>query len=162
MPQTKRKPLDPAERAARKRALLERFEEAEDDWGRALRRHRKAPPDAGFASRLRQLGEAAAFEAEVCREAAELGLAWNPLPAGPNAEPPYELRPGTGRRGPEDLWARFDTVVARFNRAAAGTDAAAVADGYAELSAIALELADAVEAEDRAAARRARRGVAAG
>jgi len=144
-------------REARKRALEERFDHAEDQWAQAIRAHRLAPPDAGFAGRLRTLSEAAAAEAEVAREASELGLAWRPLPGAQSAEPPYELRPGTGRRGPPELWQRFDTAVARFNRAAAGTDAAAVADAHAELSAVALELADAVEAEDRAAARPARR-----
>lgn len=122
-----------------------------------MRAHRLAPPDLGFASRLRALGDAAAAEAAVCRDAAQLGLAWRPIPGAENAEPPYELRPGTGRRGPTELWEQFDTAVARFNHANAGTDAAEVADAYAEVSAAALAVAAAVEAEDRAATRRARR-----
>jgi hypothetical protein len=161
MPQARRKQLDPAARAARKRQLQERFEQAEDQWGTAMRAHRLAPPDAGFAGRLRMLAEAAAAEASVCQDAAEIGLAWRPIPGAQNAEPPYELRPGTGRRGPSELWEAFDTAVARFNHANAGTDAAAVADAYAEVSSAALALAEAVEAEDRAAARRARRNVGA-
>jgi hypothetical protein len=161
MPSVRRKPLDPAARAARKRQLQERFEEAEDQWGTAMRAHRLAPPDAGFGGRLRMLGEAAAAEASVCRDAAELGLAWRPIPGAENADPPYELRPGTGRRGPTEMWERFDTAVARFNHANAGTEAAAVAEAYADVSAAALALADAVEAEDRAAARRARRSAGA-
>ena len=126
----------------------------------AMRAHRLAPPDAGFARRLRMLGDAAAAEASVCRDAAELGLAWRPIGAQ-NAEPPYELRPRTGRRGPSGLWEAFDTAVAVFNRANAGTDAAAVADAYGEVSTAALALAEAVEAEDRAAARRERRSAGA-
>jgi hypothetical protein len=59
------------------------------------------------------------------------------------------------------MWERFDTAVARFNHANAGTEAAAVAEAYADVSAAALALADAVEAEDRAAARRARRSAGA-
>jgi hypothetical protein len=161
MPRPRSKPLDPATRAVRKRQLLERFEEAENHWGAAMRAHRLAPPDPGFAARLRALGEAAAEEAAVCRDAANLSLAWRPIPGAENAEPPYELRPGTGRRGPTDLWERFDTAVARFNHANAGTDAAAIAEAYAEVSAAALALAEAVGAEDRAAARRARRTVGA-
>jgi hypothetical protein len=161
MPSAKLKPLDPAVRDARKRALQERFERAEDQWAQAMRAHRLAPPGAGFAGRLRALGEASAAEAAVSREASELGLAWRPLPGAQSAEPPYELRPGTGRRGPSELWERFDTAVARFNRAAAGTDAGAVAEAHAELSDAAFELADAVDAEDRAAARAARRGTGA-
>ncbi len=157
MPRASRKPLDPATREVRKRHLLERFEHAEEQWGAAMRAHRLAPPDPGFAGRLRALSEAAAAEAAVCREAAELGLAWRPIPGAENADPPYELRPGTGRRGPSQLWEQFDTAVARFNRASAGSDAAAVASAYSDVSAAALALADAVESEDRAAARSARR-----
>jgi len=158
MPPSRSKPLDPATRAVRKRQLMERFEAAENQWGAAMRAHRLAPPDPGFAGRLRALGEAAAAEAAVCRDAATLGLAWRPIPGAENADPPYELRPGTGRRGPEEMWERFDTAVARFNHANAGTDAAAVAYAYSDVSAAALALADAVEVEDRAAVRRARRG----
>jgi len=161
MPPARSKPLDPAIRAARKRQVLERFEQAEDQWGAAMRGHRLAPPDLGFAGRLRALGEAAAAEASVCGEAAKLGLAWRPIPGAENAEPPYELRPGTGRRGPSDLWERFDTAVARFNHANAGTDAVAVADAYTEVSNAAMALAEAIEGEDRAAARGARRSAGA-
>jgi hypothetical protein len=161
MPPGRSKPPDPAVRAARKRQVLERFEQAEDQWGAAMRAHRLAPPDLGFAGRLRALGEAAAAEAAVCGEAAKLGLAWRPIPGAENAEPPYELRPGTGRRGPGDLWERFDTAVARFNHANAGTDAGSVADAYAEVSKAAGALADAVDAQDRAAARSARRSAGA-
>ena len=157
MPTPRSKTADPAARAARKRQLMERFEQAEHQWGAAMRAHRLAPPDLGFSARLRSLAEVAAAEAAVCRDAATLGLAWRPIPGAENAEAPHELRPGTGRRGPDELWERFDTAVARFNHANAGTDAAAVADAYADVSAAALALADAVQAEDRAVARRAKR-----
>jgi hypothetical protein len=152
--------LDPETRAARKRQLLERFEDAEHRWGAAMRAHRLAPPDPGFAGRLRDLAAAATAEAEVCRDAAKLGLAWRPIPGAENADPPYELRPGTGRRGPQEQWEQFDTAVARFNHANAGTDAAVVAAAYGDVGAAASALADAVQAEDRAVARRARRSTA--
>ena len=151
MPPARRKQPDPATRAVRKRQLLERFEQAEDQWGAAMRAHRVAPPDLGFASRLRALGEAAAAEAAVCRDAVQLGLAWRPIPGAENAEPPYELRPGTGRRGPEDLWAQFDAAVARLNQAITGSDAAAVSDAFGGVAEAAAELADAVDREDQAA-----------
>ena len=72
------------------------------------------------------------------------GLLWRPIPGAENAEPPYELRPGTGRRGPAELWARFDAAVAALNRAITGSSAADVADAFGELSEAAGELADAV------------------
>jgi hypothetical protein len=73
---------------------------------------------------------------------------WRPIPGAEHAEPPYELRPGTGRRGPAELWDQFDTVVAQLNEAIAGSSAAAVADAFGEMSAAARTLADAVARED--------------
>jgi hypothetical protein len=62
----------------------------------------------------------------------------------PNA--PYELRPGTGRRGPTELWARFDAAVQRLNQAGAGDNLADVVDAYAAVAQAASELADALQA----------------
>ena len=68
--------------------------------------------------------------------------------------PPYELRPGTGRRGPDALWERFDAAVAGLNRAITGSSAAEVADAFGEFAEAAGALADAVAREDcRARAR---------
>jgi hypothetical protein len=122
-----------------------------------MRAHRLAPPDPGFARRLSALSQAADIEAGVCAEAHELGLAWRPMPGAERAEPPYELRPGTGRRGPAELWEQFDAAVAHFNHATARTDSAAVAAAYREISTSARALADALEPEDRDTAREAKR-----
>jgi hypothetical protein len=65
-----------------------------------------------------------------------------------NSQPPYELRPGTGRRGPAELWERFDAAVAALNRAIAATSAADVADAFGEVADVATALADAVADED--------------
>jgi hypothetical protein len=48
---------------------------------------------------------------------------------------------------------RFDASVAELNRAITGSDAAAVADAFGELSEAAGQLADAVAREDETAAR---------
>src|SRR5437763_1808466 len=74
-------------------------------------------------------------------------------PGAEGARPPYELRPGTGRRGPEELWMRFDEAVASLNQAITGSNAATVADAFGELSEAAGSLAAAVAQEDQAAAR---------
>ena len=121
---------------------------ASASWAEAMRAHKLAPPDAGFAARLRSLADAAASEQVACEHAHAAGLLWRPIPGAEGAEPPYELRPGTGRRGPEQLWLRFDTSVAALNRAITGTDSATVADAFGELSEAAGELADAVTRED--------------
>ncbi len=124
---------------------------ASTGWADAMRAHKLAPPDAGFAARLSALSEAAATEQVAWEHAHGAGLLWRPVPGAENAEPPYELRAGTGRRGPDDLWARFDAAVATLNRAITGSDAAAVADAFGEIAEAAAELADAVVREDEAA-----------
>ena len=113
--------------------------------------HKMAPPDAGFAARLRSLSAAAQAEREACEEANRAGLLWRPIPGAQTAQPPYELRAGTGRRGPADLWERFDTAVQNLNHAITGTNVVGVARAFGELSLAAAALADAVEAEDRQA-----------
>jgi len=60
------------------------------------------------------------------------------------------LRPGTGRRGPKDLWQKFDSAVEKLNRAAARTDLIEVASAHELLADAAGDLARAVEHEDRA------------
>jgi hypothetical protein len=136
------------------------FRVAQARWRDALDAHRLAPPDAGYSARLAELSVAAHAESEACRDADAAGFEWPPHRAS-SSEPPYELRQGSGRRGPEELWRRFDAVAADLSRVAAGTDILAVADAYAELGEAAGELARAVQREDEASGlvrpRRARR-----
>ena len=61
------------------------------------------------------------------------------------AKPPYELRPGTGRRGPEELWTRFDAAVERLNLAGAGDDLAEIVAAYSAVADAAGALAEALE-----------------
>jgi hypothetical protein len=121
--------LSPEDRAQRA------FRDAQEEWRRALEL-------AGLAS-------AAELEAAACREADRAGFEWPPHRASAN-KPPYELQPGTGRRGPEELWRVFDATVTELNRAATETDLVEVAKAYEALAAAARELASAVEGEDRA------------
>ena len=107
----------------RQRAQIMRaVRQAGDDWAEAMRAHKLAPPDAGFAARLaRRWPRRPADEQVAWEHAHAAGLMWRPIPGAENAEPPYELRPGTGRRGPAELWARFDAAVAGLNRAITGS-----------------------------------------
>ena len=125
------------------------FRVAQARWRDALNAHRLAPPDAGFRARLAELSVAAHAESEACRDADAAGFEWPPHRAS-SSEPPYELRQGSGRRGPDELWHRFDTAAADLSRAAAGSDILAVADAFAKLAASADDLATAVECEDEA------------
>ena len=124
------------------------FQEAREAWRAALRGHVLAPPDAGFSARLAQLAAAAAQRAAACEAAHKDGFEWPATRGG--AKPPYELQPGTGRRGPDDQWARFDEAVAELDRVSEGRSMRAVGQAYAEIAEIASALAKAVEREDRA------------
>lgn len=141
--------------------IMRRVRQASDGWAAAMRAHKLAPPDLGFAQRLQALADAASTEQVAWEHAHAAGLMWRPVPGAENAEPPYELRPGTGRRGPEQTWARFDQAVAALNRAITGSNSAQVADAFGDLSEITAQLAAAVAAEDDAARpAAARRGAA--
>ena len=137
--------------------VLRAVRDAGVGWAQAMRTHKLAPPDAGFGGRLRGLAEAAAREQLAWERAHDEGLLWRPVPGAERAEPPYELQPGTGRRGPEDLWKRFDAAVAQLNRAITGSSAASVAAAFGGLADAASELAEAVAREDEDAARIAER-----
>ncbi|MGH2865238.1 MAG: hypothetical protein ACRDJX_08320, partial [Solirubrobacteraceae bacterium] len=89
------------------------------------------------------------------RAADGAGFDWTPHRAA-ESSPPYELQPGSGRRGPEDLWRRFDAAVASLSATATGRDIKAVADAYQELADATTQLANAIEREDRASSRRPR------
>jgi hypothetical protein len=138
--------LDP-----RQAQILRAVRQAGNGWAEAMRAHKLAPPDPGFAERLSALAQAAATEQVAWEHANAAGFHWRPIPEAQGAEPPYELRPGTGRRGPEELWLRFDASVSALNSAITGSDAAAVADAFGELSEAAGQLADAVARQDAAA-----------
>ena len=78
--------------------------------------------------------------------ALEVGLAWRPVEGSERARPPYELRPGTGRRGPAELWARFDAAVEQLNTAGAADSLVEIVAAYAAVAQAAGALADALEA----------------
>jgi hypothetical protein len=124
------------------------FQDAREIWRTAIRDHALAPPDAGFSARLAQLAAAANQRALACEAAHKDGFEWPATRGG--AKPPYELQPGTGRRGPPDLWARFDEAVDELDRVSEGRSMRAVGRAYSELGDIASQLATAIEAEDRA------------
>ena len=133
---------------------------ASDSWAQAMLAHKLAPPDLGFSARLRQLSDAAASERVAWEHAHAAGLLWRPVPGAESASPPYELQPHTGRRGPAELWARFDAAVARLNRAITGSNAAEVADAFGEVEDSAAALAEAVASQDDAQLRPRARGAA--
>ena len=138
-----------AERSQIARAVRQ----ASTEWAQAMRTHKLAPPDDGFADRLTGLASAARREQLAWQQAHQAGLLWRPIAEAQDAEPPYELRPGTGRRGPTQLWEQFDSAVASLNRAISGTSSADVAAAFGEIHRAAGALADAVSEQDRSVER---------
>jgi hypothetical protein len=120
--------------------------DARASWGRAIRTHEQAPPDPGCRDRLRTPADAASAMRDAHARALQAGLAWRPIANSERARPPYELRPGTGRRGPTELWARFDAAVQQLNQAGAGDNLPDVVSAYAAVAHTASELADALQA----------------
>lgn len=154
--------------AQEREQVLRLIRHASAGWAEAMRAHKLAPPDNGFADRLKRLADAAAAEQVAWEQANAAGLMWRPVPGAERAEPPYELRPGTGRRGPEELWIRFDLAVTELNQAIAGSSSTTVASAFGAMADTAGALADAVRREDeyladvqsRTAARARERNVA--
>ena len=126
--------------------IQQEFAQVQKRWSGALQEHRMAPPDLGFARRLSQLADVLRAEAVICRRGAAAGLGWPPHKA--DRPPPYELQPGTGRRGPAHLWQRFDAALDQLNRAVGNTDLEEVADAFEQLGNVTAELAVAVAKED--------------
>ena len=81
--------------------------------------------------------------------ALQAGLAWRPVADSERARPPYELRPGTGRRGPAELSTRFDAAAQRLNEAGAADNLADIVGAYAAVAQAASELADALQARGK-------------
>jgi hypothetical protein len=122
---------------------------AQEQWFDAIQLHRTAPPDAGFSARIAGLAAAAHAEAGACRLAHHAGYEWPPH-RSMTANVPYELTPGSGRRGPEELWAAFDQAVVDLTRAGSGSNLLIVADAYEAFGHTTDRLAEAVEREDLA------------
>jgi hypothetical protein len=123
----------------------ERLELAEGRWESAIAEHVQPPPDpAGFARRVRALGDAAAQEQAAYQYAAAEGFSWR---SGPPWLPPRELRRAGWRESlaPAEVWECFDEAVERLSLARTGISVAAIAQAFGGLAAAAWELADAVD-----------------
>jgi hypothetical protein len=133
-------------RVAGKEAAWDAVRGAQASWAGAMRAHELAPPNPGFRGRLQALADGAAAMRDAHARALKAGLAWRPVGGSDRVRPPYELRPGTGRRGPEDLWTRFDAAVEKLNLAGGGDSLADVVAAYSAVADAARALADALEA----------------
>ena len=129
---------------------------ADHTFRAALRQHRLAPPDARFSRRLRDFADACESQQIACDYAAQEGLGWEPLPTA-RRPPPPELRPDSGRRGPRELWDKFDTTWGDLNQALEGISLPAVGRAFDDLAIVLRQLSTAV-AESDAESLRAQHG----
>jgi excisionase family DNA binding protein len=116
------------------------------EWEIALEQSRMAPPDARFASRIRQIAQAASRRAAAIRECMEdPGFVWKAIPDSAGMTLSYELRPGGARPGAKDAWDRVDRVVTRLGIALEGDAGSAVASALRDLASAMTGVADAIE-----------------
>jgi hypothetical protein len=128
---------------------------ADQHWHAALEASEFAPPDPGFAGRVRDIADASEQEAAALRLADSSGVGWNPVSNVRRMRLSYELRRGGDRPGPPELWEGFDAAVERLGVAMEGVAVSAVARGFAELSEVAREIAGELGTRYDAASRRA-------
>lgn len=136
---------------------LNRLGSADGFWREALDEHDRAEPNAGYAERLRKSAAAAAQEQVACLEVAGEGLDLEPLSRDEVQPLPYELQRGSGRVGPDALWARFDEIHDAWLAAWMQRDMRVLADAFGQLSEVCNELADAVDLERGVGPKRSRR-----
>jgi hypothetical protein len=115
-------------------------------WDAALDASENAPPDPGFAGRLRAIAKASRQEARAL-ERAELipQLGWTPVPQADEMVLSHELRPGGSRPGPAGLWQSFDMTVERLSVAMQGNIIGMVSHEYRELADILDHISDALD-----------------
>lgn len=139
------------------RLAIEQVKQADERWAEAIEASVEAPPDLGFAQRVRAIAKAAEQEAAALRHADLLGLAHSPHPDARNMQLSHELRRGAqSRRGPDELWERFDAAVGELGEALEGVALSAIWRAFGELAAIAFELSAEIERIDSQPAARRR------
>jgi hypothetical protein len=124
------------------RIAVDQVRLADQRWSAALAASEFAPPDPGFAARVRGVADASEQEAAALRLADTSGVGWNPVSNARRMRLSYELRPGGKRPGPADLWERFDAAVERLGLAMEGVAVSAVARAFGDLSDVARAIAD--------------------
>jgi hypothetical protein len=140
------------------RLAIDQLRIADGRWEQALEASSSAPPDAGFAARVRAIADASEQEAAAFRFADSLGLGWRSRSNARQMNLSYELRRGGNRRGASELWERFDEAVAALGAALEGVALSAMARAFSELADVARKLAHDIERVDELPAARRRAG----
>lgn len=126
---------------------IDRLRGADERMREAMTLSRIAPPDQGFADRLRGFGEAAGVQAGALEYAAGVGVTLMNLTPQRGPKFPHELTPAAFRPGSEELWAAFDAAAAGVQQAGWDRDIAAAAHHWRQVAELASALAVAVDLE---------------
>jgi hypothetical protein len=127
---------------ADREAIVNLVRIADQRWSEAVYASDFAPPDAGFASRVRALADAAEQQAVALKRADAAGVGWTPNPNGRRIRISHEVRRGGNRPGSPALWDRFDEAFTNLGIAMEGVAITAVARCFGELSDAARTIAD--------------------
>jgi len=127
---------------ADRQAIVNIVRIADQRWADAVHASDYAPPDAGFAARVRALADAAEQQAAALKRADAAGVSWTPNPNGRRIHISHEVRPGGNRPGKRELWDQFDDAFRSLGVAMEGVAISAVARSFAELSDAARAIAD--------------------
>jgi excisionase family DNA binding protein len=137
------------------RAAIKAMQEAEAVFDTAVEASNNAPPDPGFARRVRAVAQASLQQAEALNEASLIpGFRWTPVSDPQPVIRSHELRPGGNRPGSPDKWQSYDMAVERLSIAAQGNVISLVADEFREIGLVLNEIAEELERPQRKASRR--------
>ncbi len=126
---------------------IDRLRAADERIREAIRLGRSAPPDDGFADRLRVFGEAAGVQAGALEYAAGVGVTLKNLKPQRGPKFPHELTAAAFRPGPPDLWEAFDGAADGVHQAGWDRDISAAAQHWRGVAELASALAVAVDLE---------------
>jgi excisionase family DNA binding protein len=128
------------------REAIKRMQEAEAVFDEAVSASDNAPPDPGFARRIRDVAQASLQRAEALDQASRIpGFQWTPIPPPDSVIRSHELRPGGNRPGPPHKWKSYDMAVERLSIAIQGNVLSLVADEFQEIGWVLNEIADDLE-----------------
>ena len=126
---------------------VDRLRGADERMREAMKRSRSAPPDEGFADRLRMFGEASGVQAGALEYAAGVGVTLKNLTPQRGPKFPHELTPAAFRPGPPELWESFDAAADGVQQAGWDRDISAAAYHWRQVAELASALAVAVDLE---------------
>ena len=128
------------------RKAIKAMQEAEAVFETAVESSDNAPPDPGFAQRIRAVAKASLQRAEALSQADLIpGFRWTPVSDPDPVIRSHELRPRANRPGPPHKWQSYDMAVERLSIAVQGNVISLVADEFREIGWVLHEIADDLE-----------------